>query len=66
MAIAGVATSAVGASELWQFMVDMNPDAASLPELEPLRHPLWLALTLLPEFVATANSPMFVHFSTLH
>jgi len=66
MSIAGVATSAIGSSELWQFLADMNADIPNLPAPEPPRALPWLALNFLPEFVATADLRMVRQFSALH
>jgi hypothetical protein len=66
MSIAGVATSAIGASELWQFLVDLHTGTTNQPEPEPPRALPWLGLNLLPEFVAAADHRMIRQFSALH
>jgi hypothetical protein len=56
----------IAASELWQFLVDVNPESARLPEPEEPRALPWLALNFLPEFVASADTRLFRQLSALH
>jgi hypothetical protein len=66
MSIAGVATSAIGSSELWQFLADLHTDTTGLPEPKPPQGLPWLALNFSEEFVDTADARLFRQFSALH
>jgi hypothetical protein len=66
MSVAGVATRPIGASELWEFLVDLHTGASDLPEPEPPRGLPWLAVHLTEKFVVTADTRLFRQFSALH